>query len=158
MAVPAYTSSYSIYRIMLSSPWCKMVSSGQLQCLAIVLLIAVTLHDQLVEGEPTCRPLRRLTTAQLSALRSSSTSSINRLPELLTRLWCENDNNVSAAGNYVNLTFSQMVVVYGFVTRGDYDESLWEKREAYVKRFTLTANTETLRVRAEHVWNGALHV
>ena len=122
---------------------CKMMSSNQLHRFAIMLLFAVTLRqNQLVVGEPTCLPLRRLTTAELSALRSSTSSSFRRLPKLLTRLWCENNNSVPAEGNYVNVTFPQTMVIYGFVTRGEYNVWRGETYDAYVKKFTLTCYSD----------------
>ena len=136
-----------------------MMSTSQFYRLTVLLLLGIILrHDQFVEGEPTCLPIKRITTAEMSALRYHTYTSSTQLSKLLTRLWCEYANSRPAAGNYVNMTFPQKVVIYGFLTRGEYSESLGEPYDAYVKRFTLTHYDDkaiTLPVR----WclNGALH-
>ena len=79
----------------------------------------------------TCPQLSRITNAELSALRSSYDG-------LLVRLECKYDNIVTAANNYVNISFPQPVAIHGIITRGFQYETLGENYHSYIRRSTFS--------------------
>ena len=115
-----------------------MVSSSQLEQLAVVLFLATATQTTDIVVERTCVPpaLKVLTDAELSALNASNSSQPPS--ELLTRFWCENNTTNPAAGNYINVTFPRKVVIYGFATRG----RCGGDGGAFVRRFTVAAQTD----------------
>ena len=122
------------------APISRPMTSRTMRLLVLQLLLIAT--ARLTAATASCPQLSRITNAELSALRSNRFRSLP-LSGLLIRLWCQDNIDEPAAGNYVNISFSQPVAIHGIITRGSYHETLGENYHSYIRRSTFSYYNET---------------